>query len=142
MITVPSHDSDPHPGHIHNLGQGSYAHHARCSFRSAERGTCRVVLGGIPFVSVSVSGDLRDSRGITGATEQPVQIVAPNLFGACRQALRSLPFTRIHLRQKSLRGLSDLLHLLRSLLADGITIARNRTHEVHRNKAPGTQSHE
>lgn len=64
-----------------------------------------------------------------------------NLLGGILKALRS-PFPRIHLRQKSLRGLSDLLHLLRSLLADGPTIARNSKHEVHRNQASGTPSHE
>jgi len=98
MITVPSHDGDTCPGHIHNPGQvprgarSASLVGARCSFQTAERRATVAFYGGVPFISVS--DDLRDIRGITGATEQPVQIVAPNLFGACRQALRSLPFTR------------------------------------------------
>lgn len=109
--------NDARPGHIHNTGQVPSAHHARCSFRSAESGTCRLIYGGV--LSVSVSGDLRDSRGIVGATEQPVQIVASNSFGAFVKALRSLPFPRINSVQEPLRGLSKRFENLLRFLAHG-----------------------
>ena len=46
MIIVPSHNGDPHPGHIHNLGQGSYAHHARFELPG---GNCSPVYGSDSF---------------------------------------------------------------------------------------------
>jgi len=56
MITVPSHDSDPNPGHIHNLGQGSYAHHARFQFFTDARclGTANTSAGHREYVSVRI----------------------------------------------------------------------------------------
>ena len=46
MITVPSHDPLTRPGHIHNLGQGSYAHHARSELPG---GNCSPVYGSDSF---------------------------------------------------------------------------------------------
>ncbi len=46
MIIVPSHNGDPCPRDIHNLGQGSYAHHARFELPG---GNCSPVYGSDSF---------------------------------------------------------------------------------------------
>lgn len=68
MITVPSHDPLSHPGHIHNLGQGSYAHHARSELPG---GNCSPVYGSDSFA--------RHDRGGVAVGERTGHLASPSL---------------------------------------------------------------
>jgi len=55
-VIIGSHDPLTRPGHIHNLGQGSYAHHARFQFFTDARclGTANTSAGHREYVSVRI----------------------------------------------------------------------------------------
>ena len=139
-IIIPSNNENPHPGHIHNLGQGSYAHHARCSFQSTERGTCRAIFRGVPFVRVRA--DLRDViHGGEIAKVETCQVSPPNLLGGISQALRSLLSTPLlKFLQEPFSSLADRLKSLSWLLAVHDQQRTNRSLSwVTRNKSRVTK---
>jgi hypothetical protein len=97
--------NDARPGHIHNTGQASSAHHARFQLPG---GNCSPVYGPDSFA--------RHSRGGVAVGERTGHLASPDFCG-CR--IRWSSPSALQPAKQPRGGISKWFHLLLSLLAHG-----------------------
>lgn len=139
MIVISGNHGDTGERHIHDAPPAPYAHHARCSFESTERGTCRAIFRGVAFVRVRAG--LRDViHGGEIAKVETCQVSPPNFCGGFKVPRNLLSTPLLKFLQEPFSSLADRLKSLSWLLAVHDQQRTNRSLSwVTRNKSRVTK---
>jgi len=118
MRVIRGHNGDPRPGHIHNLGQGSYAHHARFQFFTDARclGTANTSAGHREYVSVRIRVGFAGGR-IEREIRPLNKVATPPAFNLLRLLAGWSSTPLVQFLQEPASGLANRFQSFRGALA-------------------------